>query len=265
MAGAYRAEVLSHRQVAVDHWELVLKKDGALHSAEPGQFVNVAVRGREAFDPLLRRPFSFFRESETSISLLYRVVGRGTRRLASVREGEELDLVGPLGRGFEYRSLDGPALLVGGGVGVPPLFHLSQRLVAQGREHTALVGFSNEAYALGLSEWRELGVEVRVATDDGSLGKAGLVTRLLEERLKEAPVRRIFACGPRPMLQAVAAIAGRFGVPSQVAMEEWMGCGLGVCLSCVVKVKPGGGEVRWARVCMEGPVFSGDEVVWSRA
>lgn len=263
MRGAYRTEVLFQRQVAADHWELVLRKEGALRSAEPGQFVNVAVPGGESFDPLLRRPFSFFREGDESISLLYRVVGRGTRRLAAVQEGEELDLVGPLGRGFEYRSLDGPALLVGGGVGVPPLFHLSQRLVARGCDHAVLVGFSTRAYALALPEWEALGVEVRVATDDGSLGEAGLVTRLLEERLREAPVQRVFACGPRPMLQAVAAITGRYGVPSQVAMEEWMGCGLGVCLSCVVRVKAAGDTTQWARVCREGPVFSGDEVVWS--
>lgn len=185
--------------------------------------------------------------------------------MAELQEGDVVDLVGPLGSGFAYRDLDGPALLVGGGTGVPPIFHLSQRLVGAGMEHEVLVGFSTAAYALGLEEWRELGVEVRVATDDGSLGAPGFVTLLLEERLRRGPVRRIYACGPRPMLRAVARLASTYGVPSQVAMEEWMGCGLGVCLSCVCKVKAAGGQARWARVCREGPVFSGDEVVWSDA
>lgn len=263
--GAYRARVLERKQVALDHWELVLEREGALVRVEPGQFVGVAVREAGACDPLLRRPFSFFRESEGSVSLLFRVVGRGTRRLASVRAGEELDLIGPLGNGFRYRDLDGPALLVGGGVGVPPLFHLSQRLVEAGREHAVLAGFSTAAYALALDAWRALGVDVDVATDDGTLGRAGWVTRLLEERLAETPVRRIYACGPRPMLEAVARIASRCGVEAQVAMEEWMGCGLGVCLSCVCRVKAPGGGSRWARVCTEGPVFRADEVVWSHA
>ena len=263
--GAHRVAVLRQRQVAPDHWELVLERTGPLREAEPGQFVNVSVRWSGSYDPLLRRPFSFFRESEEGISLLYRVVGRGTRRLAELREGDEVDLVGPLGNGFAYRDLDGPALLVGGGTGVPPIFHLSQRLARAGMEHEVFVGFSTAAYAIGLEEWRDLGVDVRVATDDGSVGARGFVTLLLDERLKRGKVRRVYACGPKPMLRAVAQLAAACGVPSQVAMEEWMGCGLGVCLSCVCKVKAPDGRARWARVCREGPVFSGDEVVWSDA
>lgn len=263
--GAYRVAVLLQRQVAPDHWELVLERKGPLREAEPGQFVGVSVRRPEAYDPLLRRPFSFFRESEAGISLLYRVVGRGTRRLSELGEGDEVDLVGPLGRGFTYRDLEGPALLVGGGTGVPPLFHLSQRLADAGKEHEVFTGFSTAAFALGLDEWRAMGVAVRVATDDGSLGARGFVTALLEERLQRGPVGCIYACGPGPMLRAVARLAAAHGVPSQVALEEWMGCGLGVCLSCVCKVKAPGGGARWARVCREGPVFPGDEVVWPDA
>jgi len=268
MPGRYRLEILQHRQVAPGHWEIVLPAvDGLVHSA-PGQFVSLLCRSSESCDPLLRRPFSIYRVGEESISLLYRVVGRGSRALSRFREGETLDCVGPLGRGFSYGDLPSGAsvALVGGGIGTPPLFFLSQALLTRGIFPEVYAGFATAEQVVVVEEWRRLGLLPQVSTDDGSIGERGFVTQLLERRLACGGLDRIFACGPYPMLRTVAHLAQRYGVPCQVAMEEWMACGLGVCLSCVVKVVSGddaGG--KWVRVCREGPVLDASKVVWSGA
>jgi len=268
MAERYRLEILDHREVAPGHWEMLLPRVGGLRDAEPGQFVSVLCRTGESWDPLLRRPFSIYRAEEDAFSFLYRVAGRGTRQLSRARAGETLDLVGPLGRGFWYRDLvpGSRVALVGGGVGVLPLFFLSQRLLEAGAVPEIYAGFASARQAVALDRWQRLGLAPQVATDDGTLGYRGVVTELLERRLAGEGLQRIYACGPRPMLREVARLAGAWGIPCQVAMEEWMACGAGVCLSCVIKVEddasPGG---RWMRVCREGPVFDGAKVVWNRA
>lgn len=263
MPGQYQLEIIDHRQVAPGHFELTLPQQGELARAEPGQFVSVLVRAPESFDPLLRRPLSIYRTAEDRFSLLYRVVGRGTRRLSQFRAGEALDCVGPLGRGFTYRDLSPGAkvVLVGGGVGVPPLVFLSQKLLQIGIVPEVFAGYASSEHVVGLGAWREAGLEPVVSTDDGSLGYRGYVTQVFAERLAQGSVERVYACGPRPMLAEVAALAGRYGVDCQVAMEEWMACGIGVCLSCVTKVQEGGAN-RWVRVCREGPVFDARKVVW---
>lgn len=261
-------EIIDHREVAPDHWELVFPKAKGFQQAEPGQFVMLLVRQDQAMDPLLRRPLSIFRVGEDRWSVLYRVVGRGTAALSAFRPGDLVDCVGPLGRGFTFDDLEEgtPVALVGGGIGVPPLYFLSQRLLKVGIVPEAFAGFAASSQVVAVRQWEELGVTVRVATEDGRIGHKGLVTDLLEDRLKQGNVRRVFACGPRPMLRAVAAIAHRYGASCQVAMEEWMACGLGVCLSCVVRVRVSeGGPAAWARVCREGPVFDAREVVWADA
>lgn len=268
MAQQCLLEIIDHREVAPGHWELVLPKAQGFAEAVPGQFVMLLPRGPLSWDPLLRRPISIYRVEADRWSVLYRVVGRGTAMLASLRPGDAVDCLGPLGRGFRFHDLEKGAsvVLVGGGVGVPPLYFLSQRLLEAGIVPEAFAGFASSAQVVAVREWQELGVDVQVTTEDGSLGRRGLVTALLKERLARGSVRRIFACGPRPMLGAVARIAGEAGIECQVAMEEWMGCGLGVCLSCVVRVRGGeGSKGTWARVCREGPVFDGREVVWPDA
>ncbi len=256
-------EVISHRKVALDHYEMELPRIAPFEDPAPGQFLNVACRDGGSLDPLLRRPFSFYRLTQESFSFIYRVVGRGTARLAKITPGCRVDVVGPLGSGYRLDDLDGEdrALLVGGGVGVPPLFHLSQELRRRAVAFEVAVGFASESYAIGVDDWEAVGVDARVATDDGSRGYRGFVTHLVRERLEAGGVTRIFACGPRPMLQAVSRLAVHAGIDVQVAMEEWMGCGVGACLSCVCPVKEAGG-VTLARICREGPVFDGSKVVW---
>lgn len=266
MPDNYSLEIIEHRQVAAGHWELVLPKTGALCQAAPGQFVTLLVREPSSYDPFLRRPLSIYRMEEDRWSVLYRVVGRGTAHLATFRPGARIDCLGPLGRGFPIEDLkeDEPVALIGGGVGVPPLYFLSQRLGERGIVPEVYTGFASSAHVVAVDEWQKAGIVAEVATDDGSLGYQGFVTELAEKRLARGGIRRIYACGPRPMLRALATLAHEHGVECHVAMEEWMACGVGVCLSCVLKVNDAGqGAKRWARVCREGPVFDSREVVWS--
>lgn len=266
MLDRFELEILEHREVAPGHWELVLPRIGALAKAVPGQFVTLLPRDRKALDPLLRRPFSIYRVDGVRWSVLYRVVGRGTSQLAGLRPGEMIDCFGPLGRGFSFDDLreGAPVALIGGGVGVPPLFFLSQCLLRAKIVPEVYVGFASSTQVVAVDEWQASGIAAQVATDDGSIGFRGFVTEMAAERLARGDIRRIFACGPRPMLKAVARLALEHGVECQVAMEEWMACGIGVCLSCVLRVgdeeRPGG---KWARVCREGPVFDSRKVVWS--
>lgn len=263
MAKRFVVPIVAQREVAEDHFELELVRPDELGEPVPGQFVGVLCRDGEGYDPLLRRPFSLYRVEADTFSILYRASGRGTRILTRARAGDKVDVLGPLGSGFDLSAAEagGRAILVGGGVGVPPIFHLSQALGQRGVTVDVCVGFASARRAFGLADWRRLGVEPQVATDDGSLGRRGYVTELLEEALGRGPAP-VFACGPRPMLAAVARLAQGAGAPVQVAMEEWMGCGVGACLSCVCLVRSEHGT-RWARVCREGPVFDGSKVVWS--
>lgn len=273
-------QVLEHKETAKEHWEMLFAPHPAFEHAVPGQFVNVLCRPTALVDPLLRRPFSIYRrEEDGAFSILYRVVGRGTDQLKEVKAGDKVSVVGPLGQGFYFDDL-GPkdrVAIVGGGVGVPPLYFLSQALEARGIPFEVLAGFAHHEQMVAVSRWRSRGVSVGVTTDDGSYGKRGFVTDLLEDLLETKAVARVFSCGPRPMLQVVASLCKRAGVSLQVAMEEEMGCGVGVCLSCIVSVKAesADGEVDsgklasgspddfvQVRVCREGPVLDGLKVIW---
>jgi len=216
----------------------------------PGQFYMLAaVEGWGAGEderPYLPRAFSFLRADDGRIAFMFEDVGPGTARLARLREGEELWLVGPLGNGFPRP--DGPAVLCGGGVGVPPLAALQARLAP---DAPALVGFRDAHHA----QAARLLAHAQIATDDGSAGRHGLVTELLEERLERDPGVTVYACGPPAMLEAVRALCTRRGVAAQLALESGMACGFGACFGCVVPTKDG-----YLRVCVDGPVLAADRL-----
>lgn len=252
-------------------YHLVLK--GAIaQEAQPGQFVHVQVS--KSYDPLLRRPLSIARISpeEQEITVLYRVQGRGTALLTESMPGSRLSVLGPVGRGFRIPAA-GELWLVAGGIGSFPLCALAAAARERGVKVRLFWGGENAAFlaAAGLESWQELGVEVQPATMDGSLGHLGLITEVLAQhlsKLKEDNFQKpgltvtAAACGPNGMLKAVAAQCAAAGLPLEVSLEERMGCAVGACLGCVTTVRDQEGSVRRAKVCKDGPVFRGEEVVW---
>lgn len=230
---------------------------------EPGTFVHL--RLNETTRPFLRRPFSicdFFPAADGSaqIDLLYEVVGEGTALMAHMQPGTTVSLLGPQGHGYRLTRPPAAPLLVGGGVGIPPLLYLAKRLIAAGHPPArvrVLLGARTAAALCLERDFRALGARVEIATDDGSQGRPGFVTALLSEAIaQETGGAEILACGPTPMLKAVGAIARKTGVPCQLSLENRMGCALGACRACVWPVRePGSEEWHYETVCREGPVF----------
>lgn len=240
------------------YYRLVVRAPEIAPLVQPGQFAHVRILPMR--DALLRRPFSVFQVEGDTFSILYKAVGKGTEALSRMRPGDELNVIGPLGHGFTIPSSGGETpLLVAGGYGMAAMYLLAQRSPQQG---IVFVGGRRSVDILCEQEFRALGWEVRVTTEDGSLGEKGLVTQPLLAELKRSPARRrLFACGPTPMLKAVGRIAEEFNVPAELSMDEHMCCGVGVCLTCVIPVKsPDGWEYQ--RTCTEGPVFDSRQVVW---
>ena len=229
-------------------------------TAVAGQFVHVRVTG--TFDPLLRRPFSIARRNLNDgwIDLVVKVVGKGTRLLSEVRPGTLLDVLGPLGRGFDL-SASGSAVLVGGGIGVAPLLFLADELQAVDTEFLFFQGFRNQAEVCCLDELRAASGEFVLVTDDGSAGRKGLVTEHLAKALEKRSFESdptIFACGPEVMLKEVARIADKFDMEWQFSFETRMACGMGACMGCAIPTFDG---EHYRLVCKDGPVFKKHEVL----
>jgi dihydroorotate dehydrogenase electron transfer subunit len=233
-------------------FRLVLDVGAGWPEAEPGQFVMLHLaEGAPRHDPLLPRPMAIYRRSgERGLEILYKVVGRGTALLAGRRAGDRVRVVGPLGRGFAPPGAGERVVLVGDGTGVPSHFELAQR--ARGRARPVLcLGSRRADDLLGRADFEALGLDLRLATDDGSAGRRGLVTELLAEVLAEGGCGRVVACGPTAMMRRAAALAAQAGAACELSLENRMACGFGVCLGCAV---PRAGE-GFDLVCRDGPVF----------
>lgn len=258
---SFTAVVLRHRQIAQHIYEMWLSPHPAMVAARPGQFVHIAVS--DTHDPLLRRPISICQVNSTGEwSIVYRQQGRGTNLLTKMTPGMQISILGPLGNGYTWPTTpNGTALLVGGGVGVPPLLFLAQRLKETGWEVKIALGFLNKESTILVDEFCSLGLHVSLATQDGSLGQPGLVLDLLTNTDAVA----VYSCGPLPMLQAVAGWCRQKKLPCQVSLEARMACGVGACLGCVCQVQhPNNPTPSQERVCREGPVFNA-EVVFAHA
>ena len=242
--GIYR--ILANEPLTQSVWRMTLEGDTQWITA-PGQFVNIALEGR-----YLRRPISVCDYDERTITLIYKVVGDGTAQMSRMAAGAELDLLTGLGNGFSIREEVRRPLLVGGGVGVPPLYHLAKRLLAAGRPVEVILGFNTAAECFYEEEFRALGCTVTVATADGSRGVRGFVTTAIAERKPDFDY--FYACGPLPMLRALAEAVEQDG---QLSFEERMGCGFGACMGCSCKTKYGN-----KRICKEGPVLEKGEIIW---
>ena len=257
------AHVTENRRLAADHVLLVLESPSIWRDAQPGQFIQVSLPA-DAGGPLLPRPFSFLETREGRISLLLRSVGRGTRLMANSTVGSGMWVFGPLGKGFrDYAQDPRPLVLVGGGVGVPPLYHLVTGLPSE-RSVEVFIGARSADGVLQAPEFEQRGCQVHVATDDGSGGHHGLVTDLLARRLEAGPTPLILACGPTPMLAGTARLAHAHGAQCQAALEAPMACGFGACLGCPVRLHGQQESPRYALVCTDGPVFESREVAWAQ-
>lgn len=252
------AQIVANERVAGPYFRLVMRAPAIAPRVQPGQFVHVRVLPMK--EALLRRPFSIFQVAGDTLSILFKTIGQGTEALARMGAGEELSLLGPLGHGFTLPRSDGEIpLLVAGGYGMAAMYLLAQRSPRKG---IVFVGGRQRVDILCEPEFRALGWEVRVTTEDGSHGEKGLVTQpLLAELQHLATGRKLFACGPTPMLQAVGKIADEFNLPAELSLDEHMGCGLGVCLACVIPIKTSDGW-EYQRTCSEGPVFDARDIAW---
>lgn len=262
MVLALKGQVLENQQILPEFYRMEISVPPLAAKAAPGQFV--MVKTSATLEPFLKRPISIngFDKEIGTITLVYQVIGRGTALLAQLKKGEDIELVGPLGNGFAWSEEDKSVVLVGGGCGVAPLIALGEELVKAGKQVYALIGAQSKEKLLGEEEFTQMGIKLMIATDDGSYGRKGFVTELLSELLRSERLDKIFCCGPRPMTKSVVALAKEFHIPSQVSLEERMGCGVGLCIGCVCKVSNQDGTVTYKKVCQDGPVFDGSEVIF---
>jgi dihydroorotate dehydrogenase electron transfer subunit len=262
-----KCEVLSVKKWGIYH-SVTLVAPQIAEEARPGQFVQIAVPVSRDF--LLRRPFSIHQATRQggwtgTLELAFAAVGPGTEWLSQVKTHDFLDVVGPLGRPFPYPRDMTNCLLVGGGYGAAPLYFLAQELRGRGKRVDMIVGARDQERLFKPVEAKRLSVSVSICTEDGSIGERGKVTDLLAGMISRTKSQVVYACGPNPMLRAVSEHCTGQGIPTQVAVEELMACGMGVCWTCVVPViKRDGRGWDYQRSCVDGPVFSGARVWWEK-
>ena len=242
--GIYK--VVANEPLTPDVWRMVLAGD-TQWITRPGQFVNIELEGL-----YLRRPISISDWSEDTITIIYKVVGRGTEQMRRMSVGQELDVLTGLGNGFDADVECQQPLLVGGGVGVPPLYRLAKELIARGRKVSVVLGFNTEKEVFYAEEFRALGADVYVSTADGSVGTKGFVTDAIRENGVEFDF--FYSCGPLPMLKALCDCTE---VSGELSFEERMGCGFGACMGCSCKTLAGN-----KRICKDGPVMKREEIIW---
>ncbi|MDF1543058.1 MAG: dihydroorotate dehydrogenase electron transfer subunit [Anaerosomatales bacterium] len=251
-------EVVANDRVASGVGLVVLHAPRTAATVRPGQFVHLRISRESA--ALLRRPFSVHRVRGERIEILYQVLGTGTRLLAERGAGEEMDLIGPLGHGWEIPPGITHALLVAGGLGAAPLGMLAEELAARGVAVTVALGAPTEERLIARDLFETVARRFETATDDGSCGVEGFVTGVCESLLADEALDLVYTCGPEQMQRIVAAQAAEAGVSCQVSLERLMACGIGACLSCVVRTNEG-----QKRACVDGPVFDAATLLWDRS
>ena len=261
-----QGEIFAIRR-AGDYYEFTVVAPGIAAGFQPGHFVAVAVGGANS-SMNLRRAFALYGATPTgqfagTIQFVVAEHGPGTKWLVRRRAGDLLDLVGPLGTPFPLPAGPAPAVLVGGGYGTAPLIPLATRLIEAGSPVEILVGAATGSRLFGELVAKRLAGSVTVTTDDGSAGEKGLVTEALPAAIERIDAEVVYACGPMGMLRAVGDIARQYAIRAQVAVEESMACGIGVCMTCVLPVRGEDGVSRFVRSCVDGPVFDADRVRWA--
>lgn len=238
-------KITSNEKIARDIFKMTLAGDTSAITA-PGQFVNIKLDGF-----FLRRPISVCDCVGENLTLIYKTVGHGTEQMSRVENGDELDLLTGLGNGYNTKASGGNPLLVGGGVGVPPMYMLCRKLISEDKNVTVVLGFNSKDDVFYENEFRALGADVHIATADGTYGTKGFVTDVI----KDMQYTFFYTCGPEPMFRAMHKI---MKTPGQYSFEERMGCGFGACMGCSCKTLTGN-----KRICKEGPVMESEEIIWA--
>ena len=278
-AGYWTVQVPAQERLARDTFRLRLPIAELASKIRPGQFVMVRLAGAD--DPLLGRAFALYdvvrdrTGRPEAVDIVYLVRGKLTRRLAQAPAGMRLDIWGPLGNGFVLPETARRVLMVAGGIGCTPFLAVARHLrqsedAAAGPPEAATpprrivycYGVRSRAFLVDPAPLRELGAEVHLASEDGSVGHRGLITDTVASCVAEIPFDLVLTCGPEPMMESVAQIAERAGVPCQVSLETPMACGIGACFSCVARIRQDDGSWDYKRTCVEGPVFDARRVVW---
>lgn len=256
-----QAKLIKKEQLKDDIFKFSVEAPEIVKIAKPGQFLEIRVT--DQVEPFLRRPISIhnFNKENGTLEFIFQVKGKGTKILASKEEGQLIDIIGPLGNGTfkidEYQNL----AIIGGGIGIFPLYELAKAAKADGKKVNTYLGFRSKDFVILEEEFRDISTNLCLATDDGSYGKNGFAINFLKEDIENRKIDSIFACGPMPMLRAVKELAIEKDIPCQVSLEEKMGCGIGVCLGCAVKnAKSSSDNPEYKHVCKAGPVFDAREV-----
>ena len=239
-------EILSNKKIAEKTYEMRLMGDTS-DIARSGQFVNIKLDGY-----FLRRPISVCDLEENVLTIIYKVVGSGTEKMSKCEKGDKLDILTGLGNGYDISKSGNAPLLIGGGVGVPPMYLLAKKLVEEGKKPSVILGFNRKDELFYEDEFKSLGIDVFVTTADGSYGIKGFVT----EAMKNVDYTYFFSCGPEPMLKAVCDNSKTSG---QLSFEARMGCGFGACMGCSCKTLYGN-----KRICKDGPVLEKEEIIWEK-
>jgi dihydroorotate dehydrogenase electron transfer subunit len=279
------SKIVSNKRITRNCWRVVLDAPQISSAVKPGQFIHVKVGGESG--PLFRRPFSVFRRvnlngGSLGIEIVYRVIGTGTRLMAELRQGDAIDIIGPLGNGFELNRNKPLHVIVAGGTGAACLYLLAEEISKARLQLKILLGADTKASLLLKKEYASLKGAVMVSTDDGTCGYHGFVTQMLDRGLREGEISTdcaIYSSGPEPMLKALASVCRKYDIPTQVSVERHMMCGIGACLACICKVDPrhisknrdlgsshmqfvAEKEFGYALVCKDGPVFDMNEVIF---
>ncbi len=237
-------EIVSNIKIAENIYEMVLSGDTA-EITKPGQFINIKLEGF-----FLRRPISVCDFNKNTITIIYKVVGNGTEFMAKLNPGDKLDVLVGLGNGFDTSKSGDSPVLIGGGVGVPPMYNLCKKLVNEGKKVSVILGFNTKTEIFYEEKFKNLGAKVYVTTADGTYGTKGFVTDVL----KDLEYSYFYTCGPLPMFKAIEKIVKTSG---QYSFEERMGCGFGACMGCSCKTK-----YKNIRICKDGPVLEREVIVW---
>lgn len=238
-------KIKENKLIAKNTYRLILNGDLTnKYPYRPGSFVNLKIPGF-----YLRRPISICDINNQEVTLIYKVVGKGTLKLSNMKKGE-IDTLVDMGNGYNMSPVKSTALLIGGGAGIPPMYYLAKELLKRKKHPIAVLGFNSKEEIFYVNEFKKLGVKVVIATLDGSVGIKGLVT----DAMKRLKYDYVYACGPIPMLKAIYQ---NTKIKGQYSLEERMGCGFGVCRGCSIRTKQG---IR--RVCKDGPVFLGEDIIW---